>query len=49
MTAHFAVLSVTVLRQGYSRRFVRENITRSLALSVRKRAKLLESVNIINK
>ena len=37
-----------VQRLVYSRRFVKENITKNQALSVRKNLKLQENANIIN-
>ena len=38
----------TVPKQEFSRRFVKENITKNQALDVRKNLKPLENVNIIN-
>ena len=45
---HFVVLRETVQRQVFSRKFAKENITRSLQLDVRKSLRQQESVSSTN-
>ena len=48
MTAHYADLREIAQKLAFSRKFVRENITKSQALDVRRSLKPLENVSITN-
>ena len=48
-TAHYVVLKEAAQKLEYSRKSVRESITRSQAFDVRKNPKRLENVNITKK
>ena len=47
-TAHYVDLNVAVQKQEFSRKSVKESITRNQAFVVKRNLKLLENVNLTN-